>query len=258
MSGRSVSLDSEYSQNLSPNVSLDLESSPFTEPPPHLAPPQHLAQPQQVPSSWREEAELWGSTRYEKFFKRAVAEWHNRPAGQARAMNSLYCLWGFKLRSDFDRPVYEQFWHWGLQDADAGCRYGLETLCRFYSYGLENRYDSQLWEHFQSVAMSDWRKGEMYGIEKLWAFVHFNPHIASGLPRQDGVEQVLSQFSCVEDFERRKASKPENAGYLGRKSAWGHSRAGRVEHGRRGSTGRKTLTGAQQKHWRGQQISSKR
>ena len=104
---------------------------------------------------------------------------------------------GYKLKWTINWSLYPQ----GLNSSYLSnqiCRYGIESLFRFYSYGLEKKFRLEVFKHFQQDTLEDYKNGQLYGLEKFWAFLRYSGRTDQGMNSE--LKAILAKYKSIDDF----------------------------------------------------------
>ena len=145
--------------------------------------------------------ENFSSFRYQSFKQRCLKDRMEKGAGKSAQMNTLFCFWTNYLRNCFSQKIYEEFKHFAVEDNEAGFKYGIQCLFRFYSFGLEIQFRPELFLEFQRLALVEYHdKNNLYGLEKVWGFLTFRKEKSPVDLLPDVAELLNTQFKSLEDF----------------------------------------------------------
>lgn len=84
-------------------------------------------------------------------------------------LSTLYKFWSHVLVNNFKLSMYKDFKHVALEDADAGERFGIEELFKYYGRSFRDRYalGYNIMSDFVNLVRADSKHGQKLGMEKL-------------------------------------------------------------------------------------------
>jgi la-related protein 1 len=96
--------------------------------------------------------------------------------------------------------MYIEFRKLSSEDADANCRYGIESLFRFYSFGLEAKFRPQIYFDFQKDLLADVKRGSNFALERFLYFLKRYKY-ANQLEILPDVQKELEKFKKSDEYK---------------------------------------------------------